>query len=127
MKRLSMIFVALVACLAIGMSSVAAAGTAKVKTTVSIAYQAGSGPYGQSNFHGKVKSKKKACIKGRTVKVKNVSTGATVGTTKSDKKGNYTIGSGSSAAKGTYVAKVKKKVTNRFICKKAKSPTVTVS
>lgn len=61
------------------------------------------------------------------VKVKNVGTGKVVGKTKTNKLGNYAISAGSGAAKGTYQAKVKKKIAGRNICKKAVSNKVTVS
>ncbi len=132
MKRLSLIALALVACLAIGSASLAVAGPGltKVKTKVTLAYTSvGPPPYGQSNFHGKVKSKKRVCRKGRKVRVKNVDTGTIFGKAKTNKKGRYFISAGSGAPKGTYVAKVKKKKLKKkgIVCKKAKSAKVTVS
>ncbi|MEO7197215.1 MAG: hypothetical protein ABIZ50_01950 [Solirubrobacterales bacterium] len=186
MKKLSLIAVGLIACLAIGSASLAVAGQTskvkKVKSKISLTYTAATtgpatttpgtttpgtpctpytpcnpcdpytmclDPYtpdgtttpgtttpGKTNddasFKGAVSSKKKLCKKGRKVKVKNVDTGQTFGEKKTDKAGNYGIAAGAGAAKGTYIAKVKKKVKTKknggkIVCKKAKSKTVTVS
>lgn len=136
MKRLSLIALALVACLAIGSVTMAVAGQSqakKVKTKVTLSYTPSqTGPYGeQASFNGKVKAKK-VCRKGRKVSVKNVGTGAIVGKTKTNKKGKYSISAGSGAAPGTYQAKVKKKTKKKkngtkIVCKRAKSNKVTVS
>jgi hypothetical protein len=102
-------------------------GTTKVKTKVTLKYQqSGTPPYNEgSRFYGKVKGTKapgkakKACKKGRKVKVKDV------GKTKTNKKGEYEIVLNGPAAPGTYQAKVKKKTIHKngekIVCKKGKS------
>ncbi len=154
MRKLSLIAVGLIACLVIGSASLAVAANKaqvkRVKSTISLAYTVANtkgpkGPYDPSNpsdpynenvkkasFNGKVGSKKKFCRKGRTVKVKNITTKQIFGTAKTNKAGNYVVNAGKGAPAGTYRAKVKKKVKvrqngNKLVCKRAKSGTVTVS
>ena len=56
----------------------------------------------------------KKCRKGRQVKVSNV------GSTKSDKKGNWRVDAAGNVAAGTYQVTVKKKTKGSTVCKKAK-------
>ena len=118
MKKVVIWVTAFVACLVIGMSSMAtAADTTKVKSKVSISYQGASGPYGQAAFTGKVKGGK-GCKKNRKVQIKRV------GKAKTSSNGKYSIGA-SSYASGKYTAKVKKKKIKKngttIICKRAKA------
>jgi hypothetical protein len=126
----------LVAVLAVGAIGVGVASAAKtkVKTRSTISFQGST--YGDS-FSGKVKVKgkksaKKKCKKGRTVVVIRKSPQKQkLGKVKSKKKGAWTFDVGGLAEDGDYFAKVKKKVKqkgdDKIVCKKGKSPTITVS
>lgn len=122
MKRVSIIVLALVACLAVGSIGVATASSGKTK--VSLSYSVGTTPpYGQASFNGKVRASR-SCKKSRKVTVIRVGKPTIrVGKAKTGKQGKFTISAGSGAAKGTYRAKVKRKGK----CKQAKSKKVTVS
>jgi hypothetical protein len=126
----------LVAVLAVGAigTGVAGAKKTKVKSKATISFQ--SSAYGDS-FSGKVKCKgkkkaKKKCKKGRKVivvhKVGNQK--EKIGKVKSKKKGVWSFDVGGLAEPGNYFAKVKKKVKkkhgNKIVCRKGKSPTITV-
>ena len=79
MKRLIVVVLALALCIAVGSAALAAkgGGATKVKSKVTLKYEAsGNPPYNEAaRFYGKVKAKKapgkvkKACKKGRKVKV----------------------------------------------------------
>jgi hypothetical protein len=126
----------LVAVLAVGAIGAGMATGAKKKSrTKAISFQ--SSAYGDS-FSGKVKSKgkkkiKKKCKKGRNVIVirKAGNQKQKIGKTKSKKKGRWALDVGGLAEPGNYFAKVKKKVKkkggNKIVCKKGKSPTISVS
>jgi hypothetical protein len=126
----------LVAVLAVGAigAGVATGAKKKVKSKSSISVQ--SSTYGDS-FSGKVKAKgkakkkvKKKCKKGRNVVIKQAG-GGKLGNVKSKKKGVWSFNVGGEAEPGNYFAKVKKKVKkkgdNKIVCRKGKSPTITVS
>lgn len=121
MKKVSLALLAALATIALLATAVPspAAPAEQVKTKVTIKFNDG-GTYGDS-FSGKVKSKVKKCKKKRKVTVKNV------GSTKSDKKGNWRIDGAGDVLPGTYRAKVKKKTVGNIVCKKAKSKPVTVA
>ena len=99
-----------------------------MKSKVTLKYEAsGNPPYNEAaRFYGKVKAKKapgkvkKACKKGRKVKVK-----PNAGKDKTDGKGKYEIILPGPATPGTYTAKVKKKKVTKggekYVCKKAKA------
>jgi hypothetical protein len=130
MRKLSSLLVAaLVATLAFGLLAANAAEKTKVKTKVTIKYNAGSGApyYENASFSGKVKAKK-GCKKKRKVTVKEEG-GATVGTDKSNNNGRYEVAAGS-FNQGDFFAKVKKKKIEKknktIVCKKAKSKTITI-
>jgi hypothetical protein len=125
----------LVAVLAVGAigAGVASGAKKKVKSTSTITFQGSA--YGDS-FSGKVKAKgkakkkvKKKCKKGRNVVIKQAG-GGKLGKVKSKKKGKWTFNVGGVVEPGDYFAKVKKKVKkkgdNKIVCKKGKSPTITV-
>jgi hypothetical protein len=125
----------LVAVLAVGAVGVGVASGAKkkVKSKSSVTFQGST--YGDS-FSGKVKAKgkakkkvKKKCKKGRNIVIKQAG-GGKLGNTKSKKKGVWTFNVGGVTEPGNYFAKVKKKVKkkgdNKIVCKKGKSPTITV-
>ncbi len=141
MRRLSLIALALVACLAVGSMTTALAGpvqTKRIKSKVTIAYHAdppAPGSYPQDNyFFGKVKARKKACRKGRRVSVKKTFTSEKIGKTLTNKKGRYRISAGffggTGAPAGTYRARAKKKTIvrngKRIICKRARSKKLTL-
>jgi phosphopantothenoylcysteine synthetase/decarboxylase len=127
----------LVAVLAVGAIGVGVASGAKkkVKSKTTISFQ--STDYG-SSFSGKVKTKgqakkkiKKKCKKGRNVVVIRKSPNKQkLGQVKSKKKGVWNFNVGGVAEPGNYFAKVKKKVKkkgdNKIVCKKGKSPTISV-
>jgi hypothetical protein len=79
-----------------------------------------------TNFHGKVKSKKKACRKGRIVKLQRhttyQTTFRTIGRDKSNRRGKWKVHT-TPISQASYRAKVKKKRLkhHKGICKKAKS------
>lgn len=130
MKRLIVVVLALSLCIAAGSAALAAkgGGATKVKSKVTLKYEAsGNPPYNEAaRFYGKVKAKKapgkvkKACKKGRKVKVK-----PNAGKDKTDGKGKYEIILPGPATPGTYTAKVKKKKVTKggekYVCKKAKA------
>jgi hypothetical protein len=133
MKRLSLIVVALIACVAVGSVAVVTAKpshTKKVKSKISLKYkQSGDPPYSESaTFKGKVKGKKggrKVCKKHRKVKVR-----PGIGKVKTNKKGKYSISLNAKPPSGSYTAKVKKKKVHKhhkkIVCKKKTSKPVTV-
>jgi hypothetical protein len=130
LKKLAIVAVAaLVALLAMGsVTAIAGKKVIKVKTTVSISFNPGSGVYyEQAYFKGKVKAKKRgACKKKRKVKIVNKDDGDVVGKAVSKNNGNYTAGVDNSFVPGDrYFAKVKnnviKKKKKKIVCKKAKS------
>ena len=120
-----MLAFALVACIAVGAVTMAATKT-KVKTKVSVDFSGkttgGNSPYTQGTFEGhfagKVKAKK-GCKKNRRV---NVSGG--IGSTKSDKSGNFDLEVSKKPAADDYTATVKKKKLNKggkkIVCKRGK-------
>jgi hypothetical protein len=118
------------AILAVG-GGISAAHTAKYKSKVTINFQAGT--YADK-FFGKVKSKKAACKKKRTVKVFRKKSGpdAVFGKDKTNKKGKYVVAPGKRAKSGgKYYAKAKKRVlknnsSHKHVCKAGTSPTITV-
>jgi hypothetical protein len=132
MRKLSVMVLALVACLAVGAVTVSAAKT-KVKTKVSVNFSGKFGggnptgnPYSPYNpitfngeFSGKVKGKK-GCKKNRKV---TISRG--IGSAKSSSSGKYAVKVNTVPAAGNYTATVKKKkfkkAGNKIICKKAKA------
>jgi hypothetical protein len=131
LKKLAVaVVVALVALLAVG-SVTAVAGkkkVIKVKTTVSISFNPGSGDYyEQASFNGRVKAKKRGvCKKKRKVKIVNKDDGDVVGKAVSKNNGNYKTGVDNSFVPGDrYYAKVKRAVIEKkkkkIVCKKAKS------
>jgi hypothetical protein len=123
--------IAVIAALAVTLvgGGFAAASTKKFPTKVTINFT--SGTYADK-FNGKVKSRKALCKKGRKVTVFRVKSGADAkfGTDKTNKKGKYVVAPGKKAAAGNYYAKAKKKVKkkngNKIVCKKGKSPTISV-
>ena len=127
MKRSRIIIVALVAALAIGSVSIATAAknaNDQVKTKLSLGYDpGGSGPYGESaKFSGRAKAKR-VCRGNRKVTITDV------GKAKTDKNGRFVIDADGTAP-GTYQASAKKKIVKKngkkVVCKKAKSPKVTI-
>ena len=104
---------------------VAQAAKTKYKTNVTISHTGDA--YG-STFKGKVKSQKKACKKNRKVTVKRVRSGSDqkIGSTKSNKKGKWRVDT-APAQNGKYYAVAKKKSKNNYVCKKGKSPKITVN
>ena len=127
--------VALVAVLAVGLigGGFAAAAVKKFPTKVTINFVAADA-YHADKFKGKVKSRKALCRKKRKVTVFRVKSGPDVkyGTDLTNKKGKYVVtkGDATHAKAGNYYAKAKKKVKhkngNKIVCKKGKSPTITV-
>jgi hypothetical protein len=127
----------LIAALLVGVIGVGVAAGAKLKvrTKATISFQGST--YGDS-FSGKVKVKgqpkkiKKKCKKGRNVILvrKQGSQKEKVAKTKSKRKGRYAFDVGA-ADPGNYFVKVKKKVKkkggNKIVCRKGKSPTISVS
>jgi hypothetical protein len=124
MKRVSMVLLALVACIAVGAVTMATAKT-KVKTKVSVHFSgkstSGNSPYTQGTFEGhfagKVKGKK-GCKKNRKVRIT-----PGIGSTKSDNTGNYDVKVTTKPAAGNYTATVKKKKFTKggekIVCTKA--------
>jgi hypothetical protein len=126
----------LVAALLVGVIGVGVAAGAKLKvrTKATISFQGST--YGDS-FSGKVKAKgqpkkiKKKCKKGRNVILirKQGNQKEKIGKVKSKKKGAYAFDVGV-ADSGNYFVKVKKKVKkkgdDKIVCRKGKSPTITV-
>jgi hypothetical protein len=53
--------------------------------------------------------------------------GGKLGNTKSKKKGAWTFNVGGPAEPGDYFAKVKKNGDNKIVCKKGRSPAISVS
>jgi hypothetical protein len=130
MRKLSSLLVAaLVATVAFGVLAATAAEKTKVKTKVTIKYNAGTGApyYENASFSGKVKAKK-GCKKNRKVKVKEEG-GQTVGKDRSNNNGRYEVAAGS-FNEGDFFAKVKKKKLEKkgktIVCKKARSKTISV-
>ncbi len=129
--RTRMVLVAitgLVACLAIGSTTVATAKLKKntVKTTISLSATVTS-PGPGATFSGQVSAKgQSGCREGRTVTVSRIGPVAT------QSGGSYSISYPYQPVPGTYTASVAKKVikdkkTNEeFICTKAVSPQVVV-
>jgi hypothetical protein len=128
------IALAVVACLVLGLTTIAYAGksiTAKTKVTLKES-SSGNPPYNQTTFTGSVKvsvgkgktSPSKVCKAGRKVSIPGIGGG------KTNKKGKFNI-SVSNPPRGTYQATVKKKTKKvhgtKYVCKKAKSNKVTVS
>jgi hypothetical protein len=132
MRKLSVLVLALLVCLAVGAVTVEAAKI-KVKTKVTVDFSgkfSGGNPTGNpyapyspitfnGDFAGKVKGKK-GCKKNRKV---TISGG--IGSTKSNKSGNYDVSVNKVPASGNYTATVKKKKFkkggDKIICKKAKA------
>jgi hypothetical protein len=132
MRKLTVLVFALVACIAVGAVTMATAKTTKVKTEVSVDFSgkfSGGNPTGNpyspytpitfnGDFAGKVKGKK-GCKKSRKV---TISGG--IGSTKSNKSGNYDVAVSKVPASGDYTATAKKKKFkkngNKIVCKKAK-------
>ncbi len=78
-------------------------------------------------FFGKTKSKKAACRRHRKVKVIRASNGQLIASTKSNRTGDWTANVGGTPPAGDYFAKAKKKILKSgAICKKGKSPRITV-
>jgi hypothetical protein len=121
MKKLS-IAIAL-ACLAVG-AVAASASPPTVGSTVTINILRGP----SDTFYGEVTSQKSACAKQRSIKVEKVRPGAdqVIGTGITDANGQWHVVT-APAANGKYYAKATKKSTSKFICKPAKSDTITVS
>ena len=93
MKKISILVIALVSVLVLGAmtQAVAAKKTVKSKSSVSAKYVGGSDPYYEdAQFKGKVKSKKKPCVKKRKVVVKTKE-GQKVGSDLSNKKGKFAV------------------------------------
>src|SRR5436190_19938429 len=102
------------------------AGTKKFRTHVTINF---SQTTYSSKFFGKVKSKKAACRKKRKVLVFRKNTpNVKIAKTKSNKKGKWHTNLSGTPPPGKYFAKAKKKKLHHgtVICKKGKSPTITV-
>jgi hypothetical protein len=137
MKKIAVFVVALVAMFAISSVVATAANKTVVKSTISIKFKGGSGPYfEQAKFSGKVKAQtnsnnlKKKCVTKRKVKVVNNDNGDVVGKAVTDSKGNYETGVDASFVGGDkYIAKVKKKTfkkgNTKVVCKKATSKAIT--
>jgi hypothetical protein len=140
MRKLTVLVIALVGTLALsGIAASAKQNKVKVKSKVTLRYvpgEYGSYPpyYADAVFKGKVGIKgknvsskaKKKCKKRRTVVVKQVG-GGKFGTTKTNKTGRYSVDATDPYTEpGQFVAKAKKKVKGKFVCKKAKSKPVTV-
>ncbi len=114
---------------------VATGAKLKVRSKATISFQGST--YGDA-FAGKVKAKgqpkkiKKKCKKGRNLVLirKQGNQKEKVARGKSKKKGAYAFDVGA-ADPGNYFTKVKKKVKqkggNKIVCRKGKSPTITVS
>ena len=80
-------------------------------------------------FKGKVKSKKAACRKKRKVVViRKDNPNVKIASTKSNKKGKWHTDLGGTPPAGDYFAKEKKKKIKHgtVVCKKGKSPTISV-
>lgn len=140
MKKLTVLVIALVGTLALGgIAASAAQNKIKVKSKVTLRYvpgEYGTSPpyYADALFKGKVSVKgknasskaKKKCKKRRTVVVKRVG-GGKFDTTKTNKNGRYSVDATDAYTEpGQFVAKAKRKVKGKFVCKKAKSKRVTV-
>jgi hypothetical protein len=135
MRLPRIVAIVLVAALALGTigGGFAAASTKKFPTQVTINFTAGNPPYYTADkFKGKVKSAKKLCKKKRKVTVFRKKSGPDVafGSDKTNKKGKYVVAPGKHAPSGKYYSKAKKKVKhkngNKIVCKKGKSPTISV-
>ncbi len=112
MKKFLVLLVIASLCVA-GVAGMAVAkGKKGIGSRVDINYQPGT--YSDS-FFGKVRSKKDACEKNRTVKVKRQAQGddVTVGSDQTDNDGDYSVNLGDYAENGKYYAKAKKKRTQR--------------
>jgi hypothetical protein len=97
----------------------------KIKSTVTIEFT--DTVYGDS-FSGEVNSKKRKCERNRKVTV--FRGGTSVGSDTTNNQGEYVVPV-DNAAPGNYFAKAKKKVLkknkkHKHVCRKAKSPTITV-
>ena len=131
MKRPLVVAVAAIACMAI--VSVTAASAASIGSAISLSVTPASvtppssGPYGQvagafsGSLNGKVSAKGR-CHRNRLVKFRF--NGTPIGSTKTDKKGNYTFPLNVQPP-GTIIAKAKKKTIvaggNSFLCKASKA------
>jgi len=117
-KRIVAVLLSAMLALAVLGPGVATAGKS-FKTKVTIARS--------PDFHGKVKSKKKACIKKRkvTLQVKTTyqTTFHTIGSTKSKNNGKWKR-SANAISGASYRVKVKKKTKSNFVCRKATSPQI---
>ena len=114
-KRLPLIMMALLACLAVGVATSAAKGKGKsVATTLNVKYKGGNpkDPYRTSTFTGKVGPKK--CAKNRKIKIKGA------GSEKTDEKGKFSLTLSGPAAPGKYKVTVAPKKVKQTTCKKAK-------
>jgi hypothetical protein len=126
MRKLSVLVVAVIACIAVGAVTMAGAAT-KVTTKVSVnfsgAFSGGTSAYDpvtfSGDFAGKVKGKK-GCKKSRKV---TISGG--IGSATSNSSGNYNVHVSTPPAAGDYTATVKKKKFKKggakIVCKKAKA------
>jgi len=125
-KRLPLIIIALVGCLAVVSVSAMAAQkhhTKRFTAQATISFQRAGDPYlgqsGKAHFKGKVVTNKGVCRKRRRICIGAVATDKIVGKGKSDKKGNYSTGAGSAAVPDpynktrSYKARVEQKIIKR--------------
>ena len=121
MKKLSVSFVlVLVACLAVA-AAPAVAKKPHYRVTVSINFAHGTD---KDDFSGRVKSKKHKCMSHRVVRLKRKRRGpdTVVAKDRSNRNGDWHIAIPYPGAKpGGYYAKVKRKETKNFVCKRARS------
>jgi hypothetical protein len=75
-------------------------------------------------YYGRVRSDERACRRHRTVLLVNEQGSGAVGADLTNRRGHWEIRQGSDGLSGDYYARVKRKVTNRFICKGARSRSV---
>lgn len=120
MKRLTLIAVVLLACLACASLATAGKGkSSKVSSTLNVKYKAAnpSDPYGTSSFRGVVGPKK--CAKGRKVVV------GKFGNEKTDSKGKFSFTLSGPAKPDSYKVKVAPKTVGKgkkpTVCKKVKA------
>lgn len=114
-KRLPLIVAMLIACLAVGAVTAAAAKDKTIGSTIKVKYKGANpnDPYGTSSFTGKVGPKK--CAADRTVKIKRI------GTDKTEDNGKFRLTLSSPAKPGKYKVSVKASKDDGITCKKVKA------
>ncbi len=143
-RRLPLLILALVGCLAVVSVSAMAAhkhNTKRFTAQATLSFQPAGDPYlgqySKAHFTGKVVTNKGVCRKRRRISIRDVATDKIVGKGKSDKQGDYSTGAGSAAVPDpysetrSYKARVEQKIIKRhrhkIVCKKGRSKKISIT